>query len=95
MKKIILTASQWLFRRRLAFRTVFDISKPEVKTVLAELAKICPSNPASGAGSPIDTHQLCINIGRRQVLNHILAIVNLPDEKLNEIIQEEQQRIRE
>lgn len=89
MKKVILTTYQWLFRRRLAFQAVFDPSKLEVKIVLAELAKICPNNPAKGAGSPLDTHQICINIGRRQVLNHILAMCHLPDEKLNEIVQEE------
>lgn len=80
-----------LFRKRLAFRTVFDADRPDVKIVLAELKKICPSNPAAGAGSPIDEKVVFINIGLRQVLNHIMALVELPDAKLNEIAREEEE----
>lgn len=90
MRKL-LTMYQRLFRKRLAFQTVFDTTRPEVRIVLAELAKICPSNPAKGAGMPLDTHQICINIGRRQVLNHIMGLVTLSDEKLREITREEEQ----
>lgn len=81
---------QKLFRKRMAFRAVFNPDKPEGKIVLAELKRVCPSNPAAGAGSPIDEKQVFINIGRRQVLNHILGIVNMTDEKLNEITREEE-----
>ena len=80
-----------LFRKRLAFREVFDDKKPAVKVVLAELKRICPSNPTSGAGSPLDEKQVFINIGRRQVLNHILGIIHMSDEKLNQIAREEEQ----
>ncbi|MBE6421359.1 MAG: hypothetical protein E7027_04420 [Elusimicrobium sp.] len=79
-----------LFRKRLAFREVFDDKKPAVKVVLAELKRICPSNPTSGAGNPLDEKQVFINIGRRQVLNHILGIIHMPDEKLNQIAREEE-----
>lgn len=82
---------QRLFRKRLAYQTVFDPTKPEVKIVLADLAKVCPSNPARGTGAPIDEKKVFINIGRREVLNHILAMVHLPDEKLNALAQEEDQ----
>lgn len=79
-----------LFRKRLAFLDVFDDTKPAVKVVLAELKRICPTNPTTGAGNPIDERQVFINIGRRQVLNHILGIINMPDEKLNAIAREEE-----
>lgn len=87
----LLTLYQRLFRKRLAYQTVFDPAKPEVKIVLADLAKVCPSNPARGTGYPIDEKKVFINIGRREVLNHILAMVHLPDEKLNALAQEEDQ----
>lgn len=90
MKKL-LTLYQRLFRKRLAYQTVFDPSKPEVRIVLADLAKVCPANPAKGAGNPIDEKKVFINIGRREVLNHITALTNLPDEKLNALAQEEDQ----
>ena len=80
-----------LFRKRLAFRDVFDETKPAVKIVLAELKRICPANPTVGAGNPLDERQVFINIGRRQVLNHILGIIHMPDEKLNQIVREEEQ----
>lgn len=87
----LLTLYQRLFRKRLAYQTVFDPTKPEVKIVLADLAKVCPSNPARGTGCPIDEKKVFINIGRREVLNHILAMTNLSDEKLNALAQEEEQ----
>ena len=79
-----------LFRKRLAFRDVFNENKPAAKVVLAELKRICPSNPTTNAGNPIDERQVFINIGRRQVLNHIMGIINMPDEKLNAIAREEE-----
>lgn len=87
----LLTLYQRLFRKRLAYKTVFDPAKLEVKIVLADLAKVCPANPARGTGTPIDEKKVFINIGRREVLNHILAMTNLPDEKLNALAQEEEQ----
>ena len=87
----LLTLYQRLFRTRLAYKTVFDPVKPEVKIVLADLAKVCPANPARGAGCPIDEKKVFINIGRREVLNHILAMTNLSDDKLNALAQEEEQ----
>ena len=73
----LLTLYQRLFRKRLAYKTVFDPAKP--------------ANPARGAGCPIDEKKVFINIGRREVLNHILAMTNLSDEKLNALAQEEEQ----
>lgn len=78
-----------LFKRRAAFRTVFDDTKPEVKTVLAELRKFCPSDPVRTAGKPVDDRQVYINIGRRQVLSFIAAQINMPDERIEEIAREE------
>lgn len=89
MKKIYKT----LFRKRLAFRQVFNDQDPAVKVVLAELKKICPSNPTLGAGAPIDERQVFINIGRRQVLGHIMALIYMSDEKLNQIAREEEEYV--
>lgn len=80
-----------LFRKRLAFRDVFDEKKIASKIVLTELKRICPANPTVGAGTPLDEKQVFINIGRRQVLNHIMGMINMSDEKLNQIAREEEQ----
>lgn len=74
----------------MAFREVFDEKKPEAKIVLSELNKICPSNVMRGVGNPIDDRQVYINIGRRQVLTHIMSIINMSDEKLKKIAEEEE-----
>lgn len=84
MKKIYKT----LFRKRLAFRQVFNEKDPAAQVVLAELKKICPTDPTSGAGAPLDERQVFINIGRRQVLGHIMSLIHLSDEKLNQIARE-------
>lgn len=91
MRKIVLSFYQALFRKRLAYKTVFDPTKPEVKVVLTDLARICPASPAKGAGSPIDERKVFINIGRREVLSHIQGMIGLSDEKLNQVAQEEEQ----
>lgn len=90
MAKRITSLFERLFRKRLAYRTVFNTDNQAARIVLADLAKICPSNPARGAGSPIDEKKVFINIGRREVLNHIMGMVNLSDDKLNKVAQEEE-----
>jgi hypothetical protein len=94
MKKLM-TWFQTMFRKRLAYRTVFtpqdEAQSAAAKIVLADLKKLCPNNPARGTGTPIDEKQVFINIGRIDVLNHIMGMINLSDEKLNEIAREEEQ----
>lgn len=77
------------FRKSNAFKIVFDTSRPEVRTVLAELKRICPSDPAKNAGNPLDEKKVWMNIGAIKVLNHIMALINLPDEKIMQIMKEE------
>ena len=79
-----------LLRKRIAFRKVFDDKDDAARVVLAELKRICPADPSVGTGNPIDERKVFINIVRRQVLNHILAIIHMPDEKLNQIAREEE-----
>lgn len=81
--------STFLFRKRTAFRMVFDENKPEVRLVLSEMRRFCPSDPARNAGNPIDEKQVFINIGRRQMLSYIMAQINIPDERIEEIVREE------
>lgn len=78
-----------LFKKRSAFRTVFDSKNKASRLVLAHLRKFCPSDPTKNAGSPIDEKQVYINIGRRQVLSYILTQINMPDEVLTELAREE------
>lgn len=78
-------AYNFLFRKRCAYRTVFDIKGKAARIVLADLRRHCPADPTKGAGSPIDEKQVYINIGKRQILGHIIGMINLPDEKLEEI----------
>lgn len=91
MAKIVLSLYQRLFRKRLAYKTIFDANNLAARIVLADLNKICPANPARGAGNPIDDRRVFINIGRREVLNHITAMINLTDEKLNAVAQQEEE----
>ena len=86
--------SSYLFRKRSAFRIVFDDKKQEVKCVLSEIRRFCPSDPARNAlnkKGEIDEKQVLINIGRRQVLSFIMAQINMPDERIEEIVREEMQ----
>lgn len=79
-------------RKRCAFRVVFDDNKPAVKLVMAEIRRFCPSDPARNAlnkKGEIDEKQVLINIGRRQVLSFIMAQINMPDERIEEIVREE------
>lgn len=78
-----------IFRKRLAYQRIFDTHKPEVKIILADLARLCPQNPVNGAGIPIDERQVFIHIGRRQVLSHMLAYIHMTDEQLNKIARED------
>lgn len=90
--------STYLMRKRSAFRIVFDDKKPEVKCVLSEIRRFCPSDPARNAlnkNGEIDTKQVLINIGRKQVLSFIMAQINMPDERIEEIVREELQNGRE
>lgn len=77
------------FKKRASFRAVFDESKPEVRTVMAALRAFCPTDASRNAGAPIDTNQVFINIGKRQVLSYIMAQINMPDERLEQIAREE------
>lgn len=81
-----------LFKKRCAFRNVFDDKKPAVKTVLSEIRRFCPSDPARNAVNKkgdIDAKQVFINIGRKQVLSFIMTQINMPDERIEEIVREE------
>ena len=84
--------SFYFLRKRSSFRRVFDENKPEVKCVLSEIRRFCPSDPARNAvnkNGEIDEKQVLINIGRRQVLSFIMAQINMPDERIEEIVREE------
>ena len=81
-----------LFKKRCAFRKVFDDKEPAVKLVLSEIRRFCPSDPARNAldkKGNIDAKQVFINIGRKQVLSFIMAQINMPDERIEEIVREE------
>lgn len=89
--------SIYMFKKRSSFRLVFDDKKPEVKCVLSEIRRFCPSDPARNAlnkRGEIDEKQVLINIGRRQVLSFIMAQINMPDERIEEIVREEIQNGR-
>ena len=77
-----------IFKRTNSYKMVFDGSKA-AQIVLTDLARFCPEDPSLNAGSPIDDKRIYINIGRRQTLNHILAIINLTPEQLNAIARRE------
>lgn len=90
--KLFTDKLEFLHRRQTCYERVFDVNKPEVKVILADLRKICPNDPTTNAGRPIEDRQVYINIGRLQVLNHILSAINMTSEQINAIAREESKK---
>lgn len=75
-----------------AYQRVFKKDNPDVKAVLCDLGRIAPVDPTSKIAEPYDKNRikLYIMIGRRQVVSHILAKINMTEEELSNIIKQEQ-----
>ena len=72
----------FLFKKKRAYANVFDKSKEETKIVLADLRSLCPTDPTKNSGKQINDKKVYINIGRRQILSHIMNMLQLTDEDI-------------
>lgn len=73
-----------------SYKNVFKKDDPDVKAVLCDLARIAPVDPTSKSAKPYRDNEVFIMIGRRQVVSHILAKINMTDEELSNILKQEQ-----
>lgn len=75
-----------------SYQRVFKKDDPDVKAVLCDLGRIAPVDPTTKIAEPYDKNRikLYIMIGRRQVVSHILAKINMTEEELSNIIKQEQ-----
>lgn len=88
----LLSFAQRFVSRVHAYQRVFKKDNPDVKAVLCDLGRIAPVDPTSKIAEPYDKNRikLYIMIGRRQVVSHILAKINMTEEELSNIIKQEQ-----
>lgn len=87
-----MTFAQRFVSRVHSYQRVFKKDNPDVKAVLCDLGRIAPVDPTSKIAEPYDKNRikLYIMIGRRQVVSHILAKINMTEEELSNIIKQEQ-----
>lgn len=88
----VLTWAQRFVLRVRCYQRVFKKDNPDVKAVLCDLGRLAPVDPTSKIAEPYDKDRikLYIMIGRRQLLSHILAKINMTEEELSNIIKQEQ-----
>lgn len=72
-----------LLRRKRAYVKVFKSDKRAGELVLSDLRALCPTDPTKGTGKQINDKKVYINIGKRQILSHIMAMLELTDEDIN------------
>jgi len=73
-----------LFRRREAYKIVFDPSGAQQRVVLADLRKFCAATGSKYRGSYEKT---LIQLGRNEVWERINSYVNIPDDQLAKIVE--------
>lgn len=88
---MIKTLRDLIFKRRLAYRATFDVTRPANEYVLADLQKFCRAkgtpavvSPVSGMVDPIATG---VAIGRFEVWQRITQHLNLPDDVLFKLVE--------
>ncbi len=81
----LLSAVRSRLQVKRAYRKTFDLKKPEVRLMLADMANFCRSDAAEGCGRPIDPYRLALNAGRRQAYEHMLAQMNITQGDLDEL----------
>lgn len=86
----LLSFAQRFVSRVHAYQRVFKKDNPDVKAVLCDLGKLAPVDPTSKLVKPYRDNEVYIMIGRRQVVSHVLAKINMTEEELSNIIKQEQ-----
>jgi hypothetical protein len=86
----VLTWAQRFVSTVRSYQRIFKKDNPDVKAILCDLGKIAPVDPTSKVAKPYRDNEVFIMIGRRQVVSHILAKINMTEEELNNIIKQDQ-----
>lgn len=86
----LLSFAQKFVSRVHSYQRVFKKDDPDVKAVLCDLARIAPVDPTSKLTKPYRDNEVFMMIGRRQVVSHILAKINMKEEELSNILKQEQ-----
>lgn len=86
----VLSFAQRFVSRVHSYQRVFKKDNPDVKAVLSDLGRLAPVDPTSKLAKPYKDNEVYIMIGRRQMLSHILAKINMTEEELSNIIKQEQ-----
>lgn len=72
------------FRRRDAYRIVFDPNSPYAQTVIADLRKFCAATGSKYRG---DYEKTLIQIGRNEVWERINSYCNIPEDQLAKFVE--------
>lgn len=72
-------AKLYLWKRRGAYRAVFDLSAPNTELVLRDLAKFCRAHQST---AHVDPHMAARFDGRREVWLRLQSHLNLTDDQL-------------
>lgn len=77
-----------------SYQRVFQKDNPDVKAVLCDLARLAPIDPTTKVAKPFNknSNEVWMYIGRRQVVSHILGLINMTEEELNNIVKQEIQQ---
>ena len=67
------------FKRKQAYRRVFNPDSPDVQIVLADLQKVCRGRGTKYMGDVYQTH---IMIGQNNIWERIQSYINIPDSTL-------------
>lgn len=86
--KNFISRATTLLRLRTGYNRVFDENNLYTQIVLTDLRKFCPTDPTLN-GTITNTNMVYTMIGRRQVLSRIQRLLNIPDERINQIAEAE------
>ena len=73
-------------KRKKDYKVVFE--SPEGKRVLKDLMAFCHYRDSTFV--PNDVGMSAFNEGKRRVLLRVISLMNIPEERLNEILHEQQ-----
>jgi hypothetical protein len=79
-----------LLKRKSAYKTVFDQNREDVRIVLADLRQFVPVEADTNTGTDKNTNKILINVGMQKVLNRILTMTKMSDDKLFDLAMREQ-----
>lgn len=87
---VVVSWAQRFVSKVRSYQKVFKKDDPDVKAILCDLGRLAPIDPTSKLVEPYRDNEVFIMIGRRQVVSHILAKINMTEEELSNTIKQEQ-----